>query len=186
MSYSLADLVRDMRRVTAATGDPAAIAAALVEPAARLARATDWIEPRFYSCDAQAGFGITVLHEAPDHTLFVVVAALLPGRSLPPHNHRTWALQAGLVGDEVNVAWRRLDDGSKPGYADIEESGRTAFGPGEVLTFLPADIHSILNTTDETVLSLNMYGLAYGYTHSSKFDPAAKTEEPLVPEPKDP
>ena len=167
----------------AQTSDAAEIVEALTGPAGRLAREPGWIQPQFYTCDPGIGFGVTVIHEEPDHTLFVAVAALMPGRVLPPHNHGTWSLQAGVTGLETNVSWRRLDDGSKPGYAEIEEAGRRVFGPGEVLTFLPADIHSILNESEETVLSLDLYGLAFGYTHSSKFDPAAKTEAPVFPEP---
>jgi predicted metal-dependent enzyme (double-stranded beta helix superfamily) len=183
MAYSPAGLIDDMRRVTAATSDPAAIVKALSGPARRLAVERSWIEPRFYSCNAALGFGTTTLHVEPDHTLFVIVAAVLPGRGLPPHNHGTWALQAGVSGYEINVAWRRLDNGSKPGYAEIKETGRNEFGPGGVLTFLPSDIHSILNRSNETVLSLDLYGLAFGYTNSRKFDPVAKTEELVFPEP---
>jgi predicted metal-dependent enzyme (double-stranded beta helix superfamily) len=181
--YSLNELVSEMRRATAASADPAAIVRDLAGPAQRLATAPGWIEPRFYVADESKGFGIVTLHEEPDHTLFVVVAALLPGCSLVPHDHRTWALQVGVAGFETNVAWRRRDDGSRPGYADIVESARRSFGPGEVLTFTPSDIHSILNESGETVLSLNLYGLAYGYTHSRQYDPVAKTEKLLLPVP---
>ena len=127
--YTLGDLVREMRQVAAETDDPAEIAERLRAPARRLALARGWLEPRFFDRDEEQGFGIYSLHEEPDHRLSVVVASLLPGRSLPPHNHRTWALQVGIVGREINVSWRRTDDGSRPGFAEIEEAGRTVFGP---------------------------------------------------------
>jgi predicted metal-dependent enzyme (double-stranded beta helix superfamily) len=178
--YALADLVRDMRAVVADANGPAEIVARLVPPARRLALARGWLEPRFFAADPAQGFGIVALHEAEDHGLFVVVAALLPGRSLPPHNHRTWALQAGIVGTETNVSWRRTDDQTRPGYAVVEEAGRTVFGPGEVVTFLPDDIHSVSNEGREVALSLNLYGLSYPYTGASRFDPVHHTERPLL------
>jgi predicted metal-dependent enzyme (double-stranded beta helix superfamily) len=179
--YAPSDLVRDMRRITARTDDGNEIVRLLTAPARRLALAKGWLEPRFLQRDEAQGFAIYPLHEEPDHRLSVVVASLLPGRGLPPHNHRIWAMQIGIVGHETNVAWRRTDDGRRPGHAEIVEAGRTVFGPGEVVTFAPDDIHSVVNETDEIALSLNLYGLSYGYTHASRFDPIAQTESPLIP-----
>jgi predicted metal-dependent enzyme (double-stranded beta helix superfamily) len=178
--YGLADLVQDIRRAAAAARSPTEILRRLIDPARRLALDPSWIEPRFRNCDPRSGFGVTSLHEEDDGSLSVVVAALLPGRSLPPHNHKTWALQAGIEAEEINVAWRRLDDGKRPGYAELAETGRRRFGPGEVLTFQPEDIHSILNESDRVALSLNLYGISYARAHSEKFDPVAHTAKPLL------
>lgn len=181
--YGLSDLVAEMRRVTAAeTSDPARIVARLAQPARRLALARDWLEPRFYQGNEAQGFEIFSLHEEPDHSLSVIVASLLPGRSLVPHNHNTWAIAVGIDGYETNIAWRRQDDGSRPGYAEIVPSSRGVFGPGEVLTFLPPDIHSVVNESDRLSLSLNLYGVSFAYAHSSQFDPLARTERPLIPD----
>jgi predicted metal-dependent enzyme (double-stranded beta helix superfamily) len=178
--YAPSDLVRDMRKITSRTDDPAEILRRLRDPASRLALSRQWLERRFYGLNEAQGFDIYPLHEEADHTLSVVVASLLPGHSLPPHDHRTWALQVGIEGYDTNIDWRRTDDGSRPGYAVIEEAGRTIFGPGEVVSFMPNDIHSVVNESDQLCLSLNLYGLSYGYTHSRRFDPAARTEGPLI------
>jgi predicted metal-dependent enzyme (double-stranded beta helix superfamily) len=179
--FSPADLVRIMRDIAARTSDGSEITRQLREPARRLALSKAWLEPRFFSRDEVQGFAIYPLHEEPDHSLSVVVASLLPGRALPPHDHRVWAMQIGMEGYETNVAWRRTDDRSRPGYAKIEEVGRTVFGPGDIVSFLPDDIHSVLNESDQLALSLNLYGLSYGYAHASRFDPVAMTESPLIP-----
>jgi predicted metal-dependent enzyme (double-stranded beta helix superfamily) len=180
--YSLTDLVRAMREVTARTADPDVIVRELGEPARRFARTPACRAPEFRHADATQGFGIFFLNEEPDHTLAVVVASLLPGRSLPPHNHRTWALAVGIDGSETNISWRRLDDGARPGYAEIVETGRQIAGPGDLLTFTPDDIHSVINETGAISLSLNLYGLSFPYTHASRFDPIARTEGPLIPD----
>ena len=182
-AYALSDLVRAMRQIAAQANDGAEITTRLKEPARRLALAKEWLEPRFFQGNEAQGFEIFPLHEEPDHRLSVVVASLMPGRSLPPHNHRIWAMQIGIAGYETNVTWRRTDDGSRPGHAEIEEASRTIFGPGDIVAFLPDDIHSVVNASDELALSLNLYGLSYGYTHASRFDPIAKTESPLIPAP---
>jgi predicted metal-dependent enzyme (double-stranded beta helix superfamily) len=147
-SYGLDDLVREMRRVATATTLPAEIPRHLTAPARRLALEPGWLEPRFHDCDPSAGFAIHSLHEEADHGLSVVLAALLPGRDLPPHNHKTWALQVGIESDSLNIAWRRTDDGSRPGHAELEETGRLTFGPGDVLTFMPEDTASSMDRAD--------------------------------------
>jgi predicted metal-dependent enzyme (double-stranded beta helix superfamily) len=178
--YGLDDLVREMRAVTANTTLPADILRHLAAPARRLALEPSLLEPRFYDCDPTLGFAIHSLHEEPDHRLSVVLASLLPGRSLPPHNHKTWALQVGIESDSLNIAWRRTDDGSRPGHAELEETARLRFGRGDVLTFMPEDIHSIVNSSGRLALSLNLYGVSYAAAHSEKFDSLAQTVTPLL------
>jgi hypothetical protein len=60
------------------------------------------------------------------------------------------------------------------------ETGRLSFGPGDVLAFMPEDIHSIVNASSQLALSLNLYGVSYAATQSEKFDPRAQTVKPLL------
>jgi len=86
---------------------------------------------------SRAGFGIHVLDEEPDHSLFVIAAAWLAARSgVAPHNRGTWALVAWMA-PERNTFWKRLDDGSRPGHAKIVKVAEKDFGPGDVLTLPP-------------------------------------------------
>ena len=65
---------------------------------------------------------------------------------------------AGVDGPEKNTFWKRLDDGSHAGYADITWNGEKIFGPGEVVAFLPHEIHSVTNDTPTVTVSLHVYG----------------------------
>jgi predicted metal-dependent enzyme (double-stranded beta helix superfamily) len=179
--FGLAELILEMQAASAATADPATIVERLSGPARRLALAHGWRKPRFLVPDIARGFAIFPLHEEADHTLSVVVASLNPGCALPPHDHRTWALQVGMAGTETNVRWRRLDDGRRAGHAELAEAGRRDFGPGDVVTFMPADIHSVRNDGATLALSLNLYGLSYGHTGARVYDTVAHTESPLIP-----
>jgi predicted metal-dependent enzyme (double-stranded beta helix superfamily) len=179
--FGLADLIAEMRKVTAASNNPSVIVKQLTGPARRLAMAEDWRERRFFAPSVTAEFANFPLHEEPDHTLSVVVTSLNPRCTLPAHNHKTWALQVGIEGAQVNIRWRRLDDGRRKGYAELDVSGRTEFGPGDVVTFLPDDIHSVANEGHELAVSLNLYGLSYAYTGASTFDTMARMEKPLMP-----
>ena len=175
-TYELKQFVDDLRRITARHTDPREVIG-LVRPLARdLALARTWLEPRHYQCDESQGFGAHLLHEEADHTLAVFVGSWLPGRGAPPHNHGTWAVVAGVDGAETNVFWKRVDDGSRPGYAEIVRQGEKVFGAGDVVTFLPDSIHSVVNETGTVAVSLHVYGKHVNHTVRSQFDPDTRVE----------
>lgn len=176
-TYDLARFVDDLRSITAETREPRKVIDRVRPLARELALAKNWLEERHYACDAEQGFGVHLLHEEADHTLAVFAVAWLPGRGAPPHNHGTWAVVAGVDGPEKNVFWKRLDDGSRPGHAEIRKQGEKVFGPGEVVSFLPEHIHSVVNETDRVTLSLHVYGKHVNYTERFTFDPERKVAE---------
>jgi len=179
-AYTLEAFVKDLRALAPAATDPGAIAA-LVRPMAReLALARTWLQKTHYTCDPAQGFGVHVLHEEPDHTLFVVAAAWLPGRGVAPHNHGTWAVVAGVDGPERNAFWKRLDDGSRRGYAKIEKVAEKDFGPGDVLTLLPDAIHSVRNETGAVTVSLHAYGYNLNMSGRLQFDPEREAVESVA------
>ena len=171
MSTALASYVKDLRAITAASTNPGEIAVRVRPLARELALDRGWLESRHYACDPVQGFGIHVLHEEPDHTLFVIAAAWLPGRGVAPHNHGTWAVVAGVDGPERNTFWKRLDDGSRPGHAKIVKVAEKDFGPGDVLTLLPDAIHSVRNDTASVTVSLHTYGYNLNMSGRLQFDP---------------
>jgi predicted metal-dependent enzyme (double-stranded beta helix superfamily) len=179
-TYTLPQFVQDLRTIAAQTQDPRKIITGVRPIVGRLALAKEWLQPHHYECDAEQGFGVHLLHEEHDHTLAVFAIAWMPGRGAPPHNHGTWAVVAGVDGPEKNTFWKRLDDGSRPGYAEIISEGSRLFGPGEVVAFLPDDIHSVTNETDQVTVSLHVYGKHLNYTGRSQFDPEQKTEMPFI------
>src|SRR5918911_2847262 len=118
-AYTLRQFVQDLRAIAAETTELAAIISRARPLTRRLALSKDWLQQSHYVCDPEQGFGVHLLHEEPDHTLAVFAIAWLPRRGAPPHNHGTWAVVAGVDGPEKNLFWKRLDDGSRPGYAEI-------------------------------------------------------------------
>ena len=179
-TYGLAEFVRDLRAITVETPDQRAIVDRMRPLARELALDKSWLEPRHYTCDPEQGFGIHLLHEEPDHSLAVLAGAWLPGRGAPPHNHGTWAVVAGVDGPEKNIFWQRLDDGSRSGYAEIRPQAERTFGPGDVVTFLPDSIHSVVNETDRVTVSLHVSGKHPNHTGRSQFDPEERAEKAFI------
>jgi len=178
--YGLVQFVNDLRALTLQSPDPRVIVDRVGPLARDLALARTWLAPRHYECDAGQGFGAHLLHEEPDHTLAIFAGAWLPGRGAPPHNHGTWAVVAGVEGTERNVFWTRVDDGSRPGRADIRRVGDRMLGPGDVVTFQPESIHSVVNATALVTVSLHVYGKHVNYTTRSQFDPEQGTERAFI------
>lgn len=180
-AYGIGDLVADLRRITAQTSDHKEIIQQVSPLARRCAANSDaWLSDAHYACDEEQGFGVHLLHEEPNHDLAIFAVAWLPGRGTPPHDHGTWAVVTGIEGDETNINWRRLDDGSKPGYAKIEKFHEVVAKPGHVMGFLPRDIHTVWNNTDKITLSLHIYGRHINFTERSSFDTENDRAEPFL------
>jgi predicted metal-dependent enzyme (double-stranded beta helix superfamily) len=180
VAYELPQFLDDLRAITNETCDSSAIVERVRPLARELALARTWLLPKHHACDAEQGFGAHLLHEEPDHTLAVFAGAWLPGRGAPPHNHGTWAVVVGVEGVERNTFWTRLDDGSRPGRATIRRQGDQVFGPGDVVTFQPASIHSVVNESTRVTISLHVYGKHVNYTTRSQFDPDQGTEQAFI------
>lgn len=177
--YGVDDFVGDLRAITARTDDPQGVIQQVRPLVARLATDRSWVRPEYYQAGEEQGFGVHLLHEEPDHTLAVFAVSWLPGRGAPPHNHGTWAVVAGVDGPELNTFWKRVDDGSREGYAEIVKAGEKVFRDGEVVSFLPDAIHSVDNTTDRVTLSLHVYGKHVNHTDRCTYDPEKNTTAPF-------
>lgn len=173
----LESLIGDIRRIVREE-DGDALLAALIGRLRPLAEDTSWIGGELYATDENQGFGITVLHEEPEDGFLLETVCWAPGKGVAPHDHQTWGVVMGLDGEEINVDWRRTDDGSQSGKAALEQAGETAVTGGVVKTFRPDDIHSIRNDSDRPSLSLHLYGRSLAKTDRSEFNPLAGTVAP--------
>lgn len=62
----------------------------------------------------------------------------------PVHNHNSWGVLCVVRGRDRHIVWRRQDDGSKVGRAQLEIIETRELAPGDVAWFpdVPGDIHS--------------------------------------------
>ena len=178
--YTLQEFVTDLRRITAHGQDERAILSQVRPLAKRAALSKEWLTEKLYAADSEQGYGVNVLHEEPDHTLFIAAISWLPGRGAMPHDHGTWAVVVGVDGPERNTFWERVDDRSRVGYAELKQIGTKVCEVGAVVALPTGAIHGVLNETERTTLSFHVYGKHLNYTGRSQFDPERKTEKPLI------
>ncbi|CEG57553.1 cysteine dioxygenase family protein [Legionella fallonii] len=141
----------------------------------------DWLEEKYFYVDPKAGFSSWLIHEEEDHSLAVNLVAWEPGREITPHEHKTWGVVGSVVGVEKNYLWIRIDDGSKPEYAEIKRQNAAIICPaGGIISFLPDEIHSVINESEKVAISLHVYGKNLNYTGRYQYDPINNTMQPFI------
>ncbi len=179
-AYDLAQYIEDLNRITREESDDKTIVRLVAPLARKFVASPGWLKDEDYKCDEEQGFGVHLLHEEEDHGNAVFILAWLPDHGTPPHNHKTWGVVVGIEGAERETWWRRLDDGSKSGYADLKRETENMVGTGQVSCVLPEDIHTVWNETDKVSVSRHTYGKHINFTGRSEFDPEAKTEAKFI------
>jgi len=174
MSDQLAPLkhfVTDMSAVVARAGTDEAII--LEEGAALLGQLVgrdageNWL-PEPYAGAAGDSYGQYLLYRAPAGGFSVVSFVWAPGQSTPVHDHTVWGLVGVLRGQERNVPYERADDGR------LTAGAPEILSAGEVCAVSPTigDIHQVSNAlTDETSISIHVYGADIGEVKRHTFDP---------------
>lgn len=107
--------------------------------------------------------GIYRLSEDTDHRFALYASAGAPGKKVPPHNHTTWAIIAGVHGEERNVVYDRLDNGAQPEKVHLRESTakEKTLRNGDVIAYLPDDFHHIETPVGSgPALHLHFYGVS--------------------------
>ncbi len=107
--------------------------------------------------------GIYRLSEDPDHRFALYASAGGAGKKVPPHNHTTWAIIAGVHGAERNVVYERLDNGAREGIVQLREAPakEKTLKRGDVIAYLPDDFHHIETPVGSgNALHLHFYGLS--------------------------
>ena len=172
--YSVKDFIQHLDDITRAENLPDKIVTLAKPLLAKLVQQPDCIAPQFKKRGATA-YGRYMLHRAPLFNISTVVWG--PGDTAKAHNHDTWGL-VGVVENELQeTRFRRRDDGSKEGYAELEITGTNRNAAGMVSTLLPPgdDIHEMLNVTQKNTVEIHVYGKDLANMKRLRFDPEQKT-----------
>jgi predicted metal-dependent enzyme (double-stranded beta helix superfamily) len=142
---------------------------------------SDWLLPEHLTVDDSQGWSLHPIFTKADHTFGLFVTAWSPHRGAPPHTHGGWTVVGGLRGVELNIDWRRVDDATVDGVAEIEKIGEVRITPGQVYTMQDdAHIHSVVNPMDQVSVTLHAYQYHPNYVDRWLFDPVTKTVQPFI------
>ena len=84
----------------------------------------------------------------------------MPGQATPVHDHSCWGVMGVLENSLEEIGYDRLDDGSRPGFAELQPSRGSNVAQGSVAYLLPPyeEIHRIANVGDQPTVSIHVYG----------------------------
>jgi predicted metal-dependent enzyme (double-stranded beta helix superfamily) len=98
-----------------------------------------------------------VLYVDPASRFSIVSLVWLPGQRTVIHDHVSWCVVGVYEGAEAESLYRLVDDGRSPAY--LVRSGHNVNRKGETSFFAPpGDIHKVCNASDDTVISIHVYG----------------------------
>lgn len=174
-SYPIDHFVSDLEFVLTAAGSEDDVLQAVAPLAQKFAAEMTRPAAADFAWHEKYGMGDLELYQAPDDGILITLGAWQPGHGVPPHDHGTWAVVVGIEGNEHNLLWRRLDDGSRPGYAEIDKLETKLVSPGEVLTMTAEDIHSVDNSGEDVSYTLHVYGQSLETSGRRQYDPEARS-----------
>jgi predicted metal-dependent enzyme (double-stranded beta helix superfamily) len=118
-----------------------------------------------------------LLYVDPDYQFVVNAVVRVPGRKGSVHDHAdAWVLYGVLDGSESLERYDRLDDGSRPGYAEVRLSSVTTGTQGKVDLVPPHDIHAEQGgPTRSVAIIVRSQRLGEGTVLQRRYDPAKKS-----------
>jgi rhodanese-related sulfurtransferase/predicted metal-dependent enzyme (double-stranded beta helix superfamily) len=155
---AVAASIETARGIVARMGVTRAALDALKPVLVALGERSDLFPPEHFRIPAGRANGIFHLAEDVDGAFALYGSAGLPGAKQLPHDHTTWAVIAGIYGDEHNVFYRRSDDGSVAGRGTLEKTGETTVRKGSACALMPDDFHTIETRGAGPKLHLHLYG----------------------------
>ncbi|HEX4498901.1 MAG TPA: cysteine dioxygenase family protein [Thermoanaerobaculia bacterium] len=106
-----------------------------------------------------------ILHAEEDGRFSIVALVWLPGQATPVHDHVAWCVIGIHQGQEREVQYEVLNEGSEQYLLAIGESTHKA---GSIAVLQPpGDVHTVYNPGPELAISLHIYGADVRQTGSS-------------------
>ena len=174
--HDLADRVRDAS--APGTGpDPEQVRDILREA---LATPGDWIDPAYQQL-GEGEYALYPVYRAEDGRCSMLVAVLRSGTPLPVHNHGSWAVIGVYKGREHETWFRRVDDGSVPGRAQLEVDQTFVNERGTASVVPDGRIHTVEAMDGQQAVSIHVYGTDIVTQQRSEFDPVTGTERVFRP-----
>ena len=123
------------------------------------------------------GYKNLLLYVDPDHAFVVNAVVRMPGRSGSVHDHAdAWVLYGMLDGSESLERYERIDDGSRPGYAEVKLASITTGSQGKVDLVPPHAIHAEQGgPTRSVAMIVRSQKLGQGTVLQHTYDPKKNT-----------
>ena len=175
--YTMERFVEDVERIMRSGQERAAIVSQVEPLLKRLMEADDLLKDE-YRTDLGDGRYSYVFYRSEDGSLTITAPAFLPGRPTPVHDHLTWGVIGVYSGKQRTTRYRRKDDGSHEGRADLEVVQDDVLTRGATYPLVPPDdIHRIAALGEEPGISIHVLGTDLRHQRRHIFHPEEGTVE---------
>jgi predicted metal-dependent enzyme (double-stranded beta helix superfamily)/predicted enzyme related to lactoylglutathione lyase len=163
--------IAEVEQVVATSEDRRDTIARLEPSFAALLADSTWLHADFRQSVA-GKFVQYAIYRAADASLSVMAMVVPASVATPVHDHRAWGLVGVYQGRQREKVYRRLDDGSRRDFADLQQIAENILSPGDVTTLLPpeGDIHMIETISAEPSISIHVLGNDIGCEHRHRYD----------------
>jgi predicted metal-dependent enzyme (double-stranded beta helix superfamily) len=115
-----------------------------------------------------------LFYEDPNYQFVINGLIKAPKSRTQIHDHaHNWTLYGVLDGNETIERYERIDDGTKPDYAEIRKTVDVKVGPGKIDLVPPYEIHAEESSEQRTVAIIVRAEKAGGFLQG-RYDPATK------------
>jgi predicted metal-dependent enzyme (double-stranded beta helix superfamily)/catechol 2,3-dioxygenase-like lactoylglutathione lyase family enzyme len=168
---NLKAFIAEIEQVVASSADRRDTIARLKPSFGALLADPTWLHPDFRQPVA-GRFVQYAIYRAEDASLSVMAMVVPAAVATPVHDHRAWGLVGVYQGRQREKVYRRLDDGSQPDFADLQQVAENILAAGDITTLLPpeGDIHMIETISAEPSISIHVLGNDIGCEHRHRYD----------------
>jgi predicted metal-dependent enzyme (double-stranded beta helix superfamily) len=167
--------VEDFRNVVARVGGTPGVLDELRGPTERLLEDPTWISETYRRpVPGTTATWAVYRSQEPDLCIFTMVVP--PGEMTKVHNHLTSGWVGLVQGGQIERMFRRTDDGSRRGHAELELVSQDEVSLGELtpLQYPDQDIHQVVTTSRDASVSLHVLCNDLGTVERQTFEPDAQ------------
>jgi len=137
----------------------------------------DSVKAHSASWPSTEGHKNLLLYVDREHDFVINAVVRMPGRTGSVHDHAdAWVLYGLLDGTESLERYDRVDDGSRPGYAEVKLASVTTGTQGKVDLVPPRAIHAEQGgPTRSVAIIIRSQRLGEGTVLQGRYDPKTKT-----------
>ena len=190
---NLEEFSLQMQAIIEGEGDQDKLVEAVRKLVSRLCTTTDWLgeslekllfDREFLNSQTNSIWpGEFSLTSGPNGKFNALAYVWEPDSADTIHDHGSWGVVGTVLNRIIEQKYRRLDDGSREGHAELSESARLVIDPGETTFVLPLDegIHRLENPGKELAVSINVYGKGAPRGYVRFFDAQRQTVRRVLP-----
>jgi len=149
----------DTESAVKGSADPKVVSDAVAEALRRLIAAPFYLEDR-HRQPSPDGIACHQVFRHPAGIFRLVSVVWAPKQATPIHDHGSWGVVAALDHHIVASGYRRLDDGSTPGFASLGEFSRALVSDLSLHVLRPGEdvIHRLENPFPDPAVTLHVFG----------------------------